>query len=58
MFKIIGAAAAAANLLWEFNIDDKKEDKLMKIKKGKVILVKKIVRSSFSEFSLKPGAIR
>ena len=58
MFRIIGAAAAIANLLWEFNIDDKKEDKLIKIKKGKVILVKKIVKSSLSEFSVKPGAIR
>ena len=32
-FKITGAAAAAANLLWEFNIAEKKDDKLTKNKK-------------------------
>ena len=57
MFKIIGAAEAAANLLCEFNIAEKKDDKLTNNKKGKVILVREIVRSSFSEFSEKPGAI-
>ena len=31
IFKIIGAADAAANLLWEFKIPPKKEDKLLKI---------------------------
>ena len=57
MFKIIGAAADTPNLLCEFNIAEKKEDKLTNNKKGKVILVKLIVRFSLSEFSLKPGAI-
>ena len=51
IFKIIGAAAANANLLWEFNIAAKKDDKLTNNKKGKVILVKYIVNSSLSEFS-------
>ena len=35
-----------------------KDDKLTNIRKGKVILVKYIVISSFSKFSLKPGAIK
>ena len=48
MFKMIGAADAAANLLWEFNIAEKKEDKLTNNKKGKVILVKVIASSIFS----------
>ena len=54
---MIGAAEATANLLCEFNIAEKKEDKLTNNKKGKVILVRKIVRSSFSGLSEKPGAI-
>ena len=37
-FKIIGAAAAA-NLLFEFKIPEKKEDNLQIIKNGNVILV-------------------
>ena len=41
----------------EFNIAEKKDDKLTKKRKGKVILVKVIAISNFSEFSLKPGAI-
>ena len=57
IFNIIGTAAAAANLLWEFNIAEKKDDKLTKNKKGNVYLVKLIANSIFSEFSLKPGAI-
>ena len=40
MLRIIGAAAAAANLLWEFSIAEKKEARLIKNKNGKVILVK------------------
>ena len=51
IFKIIGAAAAAANLLLVFRIPEKKDDKLTNNKKGKVILVKYIVNSSLSEFS-------
>ena len=34
IFKIIGAAAAAANLLWEFNIADKKDARQINSKKG------------------------
>ena len=51
IFNIIGAAAAAANLLLEFNIPEKKDDKLTKSKKGKVILVSSIARLNFSAFS-------
>ena len=47
IFKIIGVAEAAANLLWEFNIAEKKDDKLTNNKKGKVILVKLIAISNF-----------
>ena len=36
---MIGAAAAAANLLFEFNIPEKKDDKLTNNRKGNVILV-------------------
>ena len=42
IFNTIGAAEAAANLLCEFNIAPKKEDKLTNNKKGKVILVKAV----------------
>ena len=58
MFKIIGAAEAAANLLWEFKIAPKKDDKLTNIKNGKVILVKVIASSILSVFFVKPGAIK
>ena len=54
---MIGAAEAIANLLCEFNIAEKKEDKLTNNRKGKVILVREIVRSNLSELSEKPGAI-
>ena len=57
-FKIIGAAEAAANLLWELSIAAKKEDKLTNSKKGKVILVKLIANSILSTFWTKPGAIK
>ena len=57
-FKIIGAADAAANLLWEFSIAEKKEDKLTNNKKGKVILVKSIASLIFSLSSTNPGAIK
>ena len=56
-FNTIGAAEAAANLLCEFNIAPKKEDKLTNNKKGKVILVKVVANSNFLESSTKPGAI-
>ena len=51
IFKIIGVADATANLLCELRIAEKKDDKLTKNKKGKVILVNKIANSIFSEFS-------
>ena len=47
-FNIMGAAAAAANLLYEFSIAPKKEAKHTKNKKGKVILLKSTARFSFS----------
>ena len=56
-FKIIGAAEAAANLLCEFKIAEKKDDKQTNIKKGNVILVKLMASSIFSLFSTNPGAI-
>ena len=54
----MGAADAAANLLCEFNMAAKKDDKLTKIKNGNVILVNWIASSIFSEFLTKPGAIK
>ena len=54
---MMGAAAAAANLLFELSIPAKKEERLTNNKKGNVILVRKIVRSILSELSEKPGAI-
>ena len=54
---MIGAAEAAANLLCEFKIAEKKDDKLTNIKKGKVILVNSIANSIFFVFSENPGAI-
>ena len=57
IFKIIGAAAAAANLLCEFKIAEKNEAKQIKNKKGKVILVKLIATSIFSKSPTNPGAI-
>ena len=54
---MIGAAAAMPNLLYEFRIAEKNEAKLIKIKKGNVILVNKIANSNLSLFSVKPGAI-
>ena len=58
MFKIIGDAEAAANLLCEFKIAEKKDAKLIKNKNGKVIRVKFIAKSIFSSAPLNPGAIR
>ena len=51
IFKTIGAAAAAANLLFEFKIPEKNEDKLTNNKKGNVILTRSTANSNFSEFS-------
>ena len=58
IFNIIGAAAAAANLLFVFSIPEKKEAKLTKNKKGKVILVSATAKSNFIVSSINPGAIR
>ena len=48
-FNIIGAAAAAANLLYELSMAEKKDAKQTKNKKGKVILLKLTASSNFSE---------
>tara|TARA_B100001115_G_C15615913_1_gene295412 strand:+ start:71 stop:373 length:303 start_codon:yes stop_codon:yes gene_type:complete len=58
MFKIIGAAAAAANLLFEFNIPEKKDDKLTNKRNGNVILVSSTAKLNFKSSDIKPGAIR
>ena len=58
MFKIIGAAEATANLLCEFKIAEKNDAKLIKNKKGNVILVKLINNSIFWISPVKPGAIK
>ena len=47
MFKIIGVAEAIANLLCEFKIAEKNDAKLIKNKKGNVILVRLIANSIF-----------
>ena len=57
IFRIIGAAAAAANLLCEFKIAEKKDAKLIKNKNGNVILVKSIAIFNFSDSFVNPGAI-
>ena len=56
-FNIIGAAEAAANLLCEFKIAEKKDAKLINNIKGNVILVKSVAKINFSGSDLKPGAI-
>ena len=48
IFKTIGAAAATANLPFEFKIAEKKEDKETNNKKGKVILLKSVANLNFS----------
>ena len=48
MLSTIGAAAAAANLLFVFNTPDNKEDKLTNSKKGNVILVNSVAKLNFS----------
>ena len=57
IFKIIGAADAAANLLCEFKIAEKKEAKHTKNKNGKVIRVKLIANSIFASSFINPGAM-
>ena len=56
-FRIIGAAAAAANLLCEFKIAEKKDARLIKNKKGNVILVRSIAIFNFSKSLENPDAI-
>ena len=58
IFNIIGDAEAAANLLNEFKIAEKKDDKLTKKRNGKVNLVKLIAKFNFSSSPEKPGAIK
>ena len=58
IFKIIGAAAAAANLLLEFKIPEKKDDKLTNNKNGNVTLVNSTARLNLKLFSMNPGAIK
>ena len=48
IFKMIGAAAAAANLLLEFKIPEKKDERLTNNKKGNVILVNSTARLNFT----------
>ena len=57
MFKIIGAAAAAANLLLEFKIPEKKDERLTNNKKGKVILVNSTAKLNLISSTKKPGAM-
>ena len=58
IFKAIGAAAAAANLLLELRIPAKKEDRLTNSKNGNVTLVNSTARLNLILFSINPGAIR
>ena len=57
-FKKIGAAAAAANLLFEFKIPEKNEERLTNNKKGKVILVNSIAKENLKLSAINPGAIK
>ena len=54
----MGAAEAAANLLCEFKIAEKKDAIQINIRNGKVILVKEIARSILFVSSINPGAIK
>ena len=47
-FNMMGAAAAAANLFYEFNMAAKKEAKHTKNRKGNVILLKSTASFNFS----------
>ena len=58
MFKTIGAAAATANLPFEFKIAEKKEDMDTNNKKGKVILLKSVASLNFSGSLVNPGEIK
>ena len=52
-----GAPAAAANLLFEFKIPEKNEDKLTKNRKGKVIFVSSTAKLNLFKSFTNPGAI-
>ena len=54
---MIGAAAAAANLLLELRIPAKKDDRLTNNKNGNVILVSSTAKLNLIWSSKKPGAI-
>ena len=54
---MIGAEDAAANLLCEFKIAEKKDAKLIKNKNGKVIRVRFIAKSILSMSLTNPGAM-
>ena len=56
-FKIIGAAAAAANLLLELRIPAKKDDRLTNSKNGNVTLVSSTAKLNLVWSSKKPGAM-
>ncbi len=57
IFNIIGAAADAANLLFEFSIADKKDESETNNKKGNVILLNVFATSNLLGSSTKPGEI-
>ena len=54
---MIGAEAAAANLLLEFSIPAKRDERLTNNKNGNVILVSSIAKLNFISSSKKPGAM-
>ena len=54
---MIGAAAAAANLLFVLSIPVKKDDKLTNNKNGNVILVSSTTRLNLNWSPKKPGAM-
>ena len=57
IFNIIGSAADNANLLWEFKIEDKIDETLIKIRNGKIILETFTSSVNLSLSFAKPGAI-
>ena len=56
-FKKIGAPAAAANLLFEFKMPEKKEDRLTNNRKGNVIFVSSTAKLNLFKSFTNPGAI-
>ena len=58
IFSIIGAAADAANLLFELRIADKNEDSETNNKKGKVILLNVFATSNLLVSPTNPGEIK